>query len=145
MVKATQMAGEQGDRPHRRAVAELQGVAADLPKNTHRSHWRSGSWPPAARGVLASDNLMRGKIAGDPGVDRLQTDPSNKGDFRDGPPLSNQQYGLHSLKHAFIACVFQRFLEPLLVVPTEAKFGWTLCSSHAASLALLLHFSKNFC
>ena len=117
----------------------------DLPENPRWGHWRSGSWTPTARRVLESDNLTRGKIAGDPGVDRLQTDTSNKCDFREGPPLSDQQYGLHSLKHAFIARAFQRSLESLRVVPIEAKFGWTLCSSHAANLALMLYFSKNFC
>jgi hypothetical protein len=62
---------------------------------------------------------MSGKIAGDPVVDRLQTDTSNEGHVREGPPLGGQQDRLYSLKPAFVDHTLQRLLEPPLVVPME--------------------------
>lgn len=139
------MVREQGHGPHRRAVAESQRVATDFPEKACSSYRRGGSGTPTTRHVLEGDNLTSGKIAGDPVVDRLQTDTSNKRNLWDGPPLGDPQDALYSLKHAFIDRTFQRSRESLLVVPIEAKLGRTLCSSHAASLPPMRYFSKNFC
>jgi hypothetical protein len=88
---------------------------------------------------------MSGKIAEDPGVNRLQTDTDNAGHFWEDPPLGDQQDRWYSLQRAVVAHVLQRLLEPALVVPIETKFGRTLCSAHTASLPPLRYFSKNFC
>jgi hypothetical protein len=88
---------------------------------------------------------MRGEVEGDPVVDRLPTDTGKGSHFIEGSPLGYQQYGLHTLKRAFIGSALQRFLEPQLIVTIEAKFGWPLCCSHESSVYLMLYFSKNVC
>ncbi|HET8671596.1 MAG TPA: hypothetical protein VFM05_13480, partial [Candidatus Saccharimonadales bacterium] len=122
-VEAAQMVREQGHGPYRRAVTKAQRIATDLPENTRggnrRSRWRA----PAPRRVQQRGDLMSRKIARDPAVDRLQTNPGNAGHFREGAPLGNQQDHLNPLKGAFIDCPLQRFLEPPLVVSIETKFG----------------------
>ena len=145
LIEAAQMGRKQRHGPHRRTVANLQWIAADLPKYACRSEPRSSLGTPTPRRVLESVHLTRDKITGDPGVDGLQTNPSNVGDVWEISPLSNQQHGLYALKHTFIFRAFQRPSQPLPIGPLEAKFGWTLCFSHAASLPPMLYFSKNFC
>jgi len=116
------MRRQQCDTPHRRPVAQLEGIASQMledmgGRNPGRGHGTSTPW-----GIGQGGHLMARQIALEPVVDGLLTDTRQLRDLTDGVPLGHPQHGLHALKEAGIRRTRQRFRQSRAIGLMETQF-----------------------